>query len=87
MLTVSVALAMVPAMAQTTSTVRTPPPSISNPGVSFSTPPTSPLQAQQQDNYATQLRQEQFQLRQQNPSGVGRAQWSINNALSGFTPQ
>jgi hypothetical protein len=61
---------------------------ITPPGsVSLSTPATSPLQQQMQNDYATQLRQAQQELLQQNPSGVTRPELGINNTLNGFTPQ
>ena len=62
-------------------------PQVSNPGVSLSTPPTSPLQSQEQDNYATQLRAAQQQLLMQNPSGVTRPELGVSGALNGFTPR
>jgi hypothetical protein len=40
-----------------------------------------------QNDYATQLRQAQQELLQQNPSGVTRPELGINNTLNGFTPQ
>jgi hypothetical protein len=90
LLLIAAALAATPAAAQVrnnplTSLARPTMPRIANPGVSLSAPATSPLQAQEQDNFATQLRAEQFQLQQQNP-GITRPAIGINNALNGFTP-
>ena len=89
--TMLVALAATPLAAQQLRTVPTPiqrPNIISPPGsVSLSTPATSPLQQQMQNDYATQLRQAQQELLQQNPSGVTRPELGINNTLNGFTPQ
>ena len=90
-LLIAAALAATPAVAQVrNNSMRnlstTPMPRIGNPGVSLSAPATSPLQAQEQDNFAAQLRAEQFQLQQQNP-GIRRPQIGINNALNGFTPR
>jgi hypothetical protein len=62
-------------------------PHIANTGTSLSTPATSPLQQQMQDNYATQLQQAQRQLLLQNPSGLSRGEEGINRQLNGFTPQ
>ena len=88
---IAVALAAAPAAAQVRSTIPTPiqPPHISTPpgSVTLSTPATTPLQQQMQDDYATQLRAGQQQLLQQNPSGLTRGELSINRALNGFTPQ
>jgi hypothetical protein len=55
-----------------------------NPSMSLSAPATSPLQQQEQDDYATSLENAQRQLLQQNPSGSGRAEISIGNQLNGF---
>jgi hypothetical protein len=61
---------------------------ITPPGsVSLSTPGTSPLQQQMQDDYATQLRQAQQNLMQQNPSGLTRPELGIDHSLNGFVPQ
>lgn len=58
-----------------------------NPSMSLSGPSTSPLQSQMQNDYAAQLRGEQRDLLQQNPSGTTRQELSIGHALNGFTPQ
>jgi hypothetical protein len=58
-----------------------------NPSVSLSAPATSPVQAQIQDDYATQLTAEQSQLLQQNPSGTTRLEINIGHALNGFSPR
>jgi hypothetical protein len=85
------ALAATPAAAQVRSTIPTPIQPLHIPttpgGVTLSTPATSPLQQQMQDDYATQLRSAQQQLLQQNPSGLTRPELSINHTLSGFSPQ
>jgi hypothetical protein len=61
---------------------------ITPPGsVSLSTPGTSPLQQQMQTDYATQLRQAQTGLLQQNSSGQTRPEMGISRSLNGFTPQ
>jgi hypothetical protein len=62
-----------------------PVPRIGNPGVTLSAPATSPLQAQEQDNYAAALRAERSQLQQQSP-GLTRREININGSLNGFTP-
>ena len=89
--TMLVALAATPLAAQQLRTAPTPiqrPNIISPPGsVSLSTPATSPLQQQMQNDYATQLRQAQQELLQQNPSGVTRPELGITHTLNGFTPQ
>jgi hypothetical protein len=88
LLVIFAVLAAAPVVAQTRSTLSpTTLPHIANPGISLTAPATSPLQAQMQDDYATQLKGEQFQLMQQNPSGVTRPELGINRALNGFTPQ
>jgi len=85
------ALAATPAVAQIRSTIPTPiqPPHIMTPpgSVTLSTPATSPLQQQMQDDYATQLRQAQQLQLQQNPSGLTRGELGVNRALNGFTPR
>jgi hypothetical protein len=85
------ALAATPLAAQQLGTMSTPfqrPNIITPPGsVSLSTPGTSPLQQQMQDDYATQLRQAQGSLLQQNPSGVTRPELGIGHTLNGFAPQ
>lgn len=63
------------------------PPHIGTAVTPLSTPATSPLQQQEQDNYATQLRSAQQQLLMQNPSGVTRPELGISGALNGFTPR
>lgn len=90
LLLIAAAIAATPAAAQirsnpTRSLSTIPMPRIGNPGVSLSAPASTPLQAQEQDNYAAQLRAEQFQLQQQSP-GITRPQIGLNNALNGFTP-
>jgi hypothetical protein len=60
---------------------------LTNPIAPLSTPPTSPLQSQEQDDFAAQLRAGQQQLLMQNPSGVTRPELGINRALNGFTPR
>ena len=66
LLVILAALAATPAAAQLRSTIPTPvqPPHISTPpgGLTLSTPATSPLQQQMQDDYATQLRAAQQQM-------------------------
>jgi hypothetical protein len=85
------AVAATPLAAQQIGTASTPfqrPNIITPPGsVSLSTPATSPLQQQMQNDYATQLRQAQQNLLQQNPSGVTRPELNIGHTLNGFTPQ
>jgi hypothetical protein len=58
-----------------------------NPSISLSAPATSPIQAQMQDDYATQLMGDQRQLLQQNPSGLTRPEIEIGNTLNGFVPR
>jgi hypothetical protein len=58
-----------------------------NPSISLAAPPTSPLAAQIEDDYATQLEGEQRDLLRQNPSGLTRRELAIGNALNGFTPR
>lgn len=55
-----------------------------NPSMSLSTPATSPVQQQMQDDYATSLMSAQRQLLQQNPSGDSRPELSIGNQLNGY---
>ena len=91
LLIILAALAATPAVAQQRSTIPTPtqtPHMMTPPGsVSLSTPATSPLQQQMQNDYATQLMQAQHELLQQNPSGLTRPELGISRALNGFTPQ
>jgi hypothetical protein len=62
-------------------------PHIANTGTSLSSPGTTPLQQQMQQDYATQLRGAQQQLLMQNPSGLTRGEENISNQLNGYTPQ
>ena len=79
------ALAATPVVAQQRGTI---PSVITPPGsISLSSPATSPLQQQMQDDYATQLRQAQQNLLQQNPSGLTRPELGITHTLNGFAPQ
>jgi hypothetical protein len=89
-LVVSLMLAVTPVMAQQPlNTVPTPTPHIITPpgSITLSSPATSPLLQQMQDDYATQLRAAQQQLLQQNPSGLTRPELGISRTLNGFTPQ
>jgi hypothetical protein len=61
--------------------------SLLHPNLSISGPAANPLQAQTQDDYATQLQTEQRELLQQNPSGTTRDEITIGNQLNGFTPR
>jgi hypothetical protein len=65
------------------------PPSASShavdPNQFVSTPATTPLQQQMQQNYATQLMGAQRDLLQQNPSGLSRQELAIGHALNGYT--
>lgn len=56
-----------------------------NPSLSLSSPATSPLQEQTQDDYATGLMGAQRELLQQNPSGLGRQELAIGHELNSFT--
>jgi len=58
-----------------------------HPNVSISAPAANPLQAQMQDDYATQLQTEQREMLQQNPSGMSRDELTIGGQLNGFTPR
>jgi hypothetical protein len=75
------AIAIVPAAAQQRSLA----PHLSahavNPSISLSTPATSPLQQQMQDDYATQLMESQRDLLQQNPSGTTPQELAIGHEL------
>ena len=53
-----------------------------NPNLSFSAPAVSPVQQQIQENYRTQLLQQQRDLLRQDPSGLGREQIDIQHQLS-----
>lgn len=89
-LVIVAAFAATPVAAQQRlNTVPTPVPHMITPpgSISLSTPATSPLQQQMQDDYATQLRAAQQQLLQQNPSGITRPELGISRTLNGFTPQ
>ena len=89
-LVISIAFAVAPVMAQQrTNTVPTPTPHIITPpgSITLSSPATSPLQQQMQDDYASQLRQAQHDLLVQNPSGQTRPEVGISRALNGFAPQ
>ena len=74
LLAIGVVAAALPAAAQR--------PSALNPSLSLSAPATSPVQQQIQENYRTQLLQQQRELLQQNPSGLGREQIDIQHQLS-----
>ena len=60
---------------------------ILNPSRPLDAPALNPTQAQIQDDYATQLQQEQRELMQQNPSGTTRQELTIGSQLNGFTPR
>jgi len=79
------AVASVPAMAQQRSGALCLGRGV-NPSMSLSAPSTTPLQAQMQDNYATQLQAEQRTLLQQQPSGTTHQEIAIGHALNGFIP-
>ena len=55
-----------------------------NPSLSLSAPASNPVQQQVQQNYRTQLMQEQRDMLQQNPSGLGREQLEIQNQLNQY---
>src|SRR5271156_119065 len=65
------------------------PPSASShavdPNQFLSTPATSPLQQQMQQNYATELTEAQRNLLQQTPAGTSRQELAIGHALNGYT--
>ncbi len=89
-LVIFAAFAITPVAAQQRlNTVPTPVPHIITPpgSISLSSPATSPLQQQMQDDYATQLSTAQHELLLQNPSGLTRPEMGISRALNGFTPQ
>lgn len=56
-----------------------------NPGVSLTTPATTPLEQQMQQNSATQLQQSQRDLLLQNPSGLTRSEITVGHDLNGYT--
>jgi hypothetical protein len=58
-----------------------------HPSMSITAPAANPMQAQMQDDYATQLQTEQRELLQQNPSGTTPDELTIGNQLNGFTPR
>jgi hypothetical protein len=60
---------------------------ILSPNLSLTAPAANPLQAQTQDDYASQLQAEQRELLQQNPSGTTRDELQIGTQLNGFTPR
>jgi len=53
-----------------------------NPNLSLWAPATSPVQQQIQENYRTQLLQQQRELLLQNPSGLSREQIDIQHQLN-----
>ena len=55
-----------------------------NPSLSLSAPAANPLQAQMREDYATQLRQNQRELLQQNPSGLTRDELAVGHELNGY---
>ena len=55
-----------------------------NPSLSLSAPTANPLQAQMREDYATQLRQTQREMLQQNPSGLSREEISVGHELDGY---
>jgi hypothetical protein len=58
-----------------------------NPSLSLSAPTSNPFAEQRREDYATGLQQEQRQLMQQNPSGLGRQELEIGRELNGYTPR
>ena len=58
-----------------------------NPSMSLSVPTNNPLQEQRRRDYATELMGTQRELRQQNPSGLGRQEQAIGRELNGYTPR
>jgi hypothetical protein len=56
-----------------------------NPGVSLTTPATTPFEQQMQQNSATQLQQAQRDLLLQNPSGLSRSEIAVGHDLNGYT--
>src|SRR5438477_281332 len=56
-----------------------------NPNLSFSAPAVSPVQQQIQENYRTQLLQQQRELLLQNPSGLSREQMYIESPVRAVT--
>lgn len=80
-------LAMTPALAQTRGSGIAVRPHALAPGMSVTSPATTPLQAQMQDDYAGQLRAEQRDMLQANPSGLTPQERAVGHALNGFTPQ
>ena len=55
-----------------------------NPSLSLSAPTANPLQAQMREDYATQLRQSQREMLQQNPSGLSRDEIAVGHELNGY---
>jgi hypothetical protein len=55
-----------------------------NPNMSLSSPATAPVQQQMRENYRSLLQQEQRELLQQNPSGLGRDQIDIQHELNNY---
>jgi len=55
-----------------------------NPSQSLSSPATSPLQQQIQQDYRSNLLSAQRDLLQSNPSGLGRGQVAIGHLLDGY---
>jgi hypothetical protein len=55
-----------------------------NPSLSLSTPATTPLDQQVQENNAGQLGAAQRELLQQNPSGLTRRELAIGHVLNGY---
>jgi hypothetical protein len=58
-----------------------------NPNISLSAPATSPLQQQEQADYASQLQALQRALLQQNPSGDTQPELNVSRALNSDTSQ
>ena len=58
-----------------------------NPSMSLTAPANNPLQEQMRDDYATGLMNDQRELLQQNPSGIGRQEQAIGRELNGYTPR
>jgi hypothetical protein len=81
---ISLSLATLPVSAQGIG--RTPLPHLhaTNPSLSLSTQPTSPVQQQMQLDYRGNLLSAQRDLLQSNPSGLSREQIAIGHQLDGY---
>jgi hypothetical protein len=80
----SVSLAALPASAERIGGAPMPHLHATNPSLSLSASPTSPIEQQIQQDYRSNLLSAQRELLQSNPSGLSREQIAIGHQLDGY---